>query len=84
MNLLHIAEGWYKSKIHADEKSIILSKERLKECIKCPHAVDKSFLKLINGKSVNEKTKACKLCGCPIVEKSLVKEEQCKIGKWNE
>lgn len=82
MNFLHIAEGWYKSKIHTDKDSVALSKERLKICVECPDAVEKEFLKLINGEAIEEKTKACKLCGCPIVEKSLVTNEKCKLGKW--
>lgn len=83
MNFLHIVEGWYKSKIHSNEESTGLSKDRLKICIKCPEAVEKEFLKIINGSGINEKTKACKICGCPIFEKSLVKNEKCDLNKWN-
>lgn len=82
MNFMHIIEGWYKSKIHADEGSKTLSKERLKVCIDCAHAVDKKYLKLINGDALEEKIKACNLCGCPIFEKSLAQQEKCDIGKW--
>lgn len=82
INLQHIIKGWFKSKIHSDEFSKELSRERLAICAKCPHCVDSKFLKFINGKVESINQKMCELCGCPVVEKSLVKEEKCPINKW--
>lgn len=79
---LHILEGWYKSKIHADKESVDRSQKRLSVCMECPHAINSSVLKFINGSSQEISTKKCGLCGCPLVEKSLVKDEKCDLGKW--
>lgn len=58
------------------------SRERLKECAKCDDAIDSSVLKFINGEAEQIKCKACRFCGCPVVEKSLVKNEKCHLNKW--
>lgn len=80
---LHIIEGWYKSKVHASGEALDLSQKRLSECMGCKHAVNSSVLKFINGTARKEATKICNLCKCPLVEKSLVSDEKCQIGKWD-
>lgn len=81
-NPIHIIKGWWKSTVHADKASLEMSRERLAICAKCPHCVDSKFLHFIKGKVKEVNQKICDLCGCPIVEKSLVKEEHCPINKW--
>ena len=81
-NPIHILVGWFRSQIYASEKTKKLSEERLKVCRTCHFAVEKSFLKVIKGDAIEEKTKACKFCGCPILEKGLVKSEKCEMNLW--
>lgn len=81
-NPLHIAEGWFASQIYATPEQKELSEERLSVCRTCPFAVETTFLKILRDSAIEEKKKACKFCGCPIVEKSLVKEEKCEMNFW--
>lgn len=82
INPLHILTGWFRSQIYAPERIKKLSEERLKVCIDCPYAVEKSFLKIREDGEHQEKTKACDLCGCPIQEKTLVESEKCPENLW--
>ena len=81
-NPIHILKGWFHSQIYAPQKIKKISEERLAICRTCPYAVEKTFLKFVRGKATEETTKACKFCGCPIQEKSLVKEEKCPMNLW--
>lgn len=81
-NILHIIKGWFRSYIYSSAKIKQLSEERLKVCRDCPFAVEKTFLKILRDDAVEEKKKACKFCGCPIVEKSLVENENCHLNLW--
>lgn len=82
MNILHVLKGWFRSQVYSTNKQRKLSEERLEVCKSCPFAVEKSFLKILRNEAVEEKKKACPFCGCPIVEKSLVKEEKCPLNLW--
>lgn len=82
MNIFHIAKGWFSSLIYANDEQKKLSAERMAVCLKCPFAVETTFTKILPNKAVEEKKKACKFCGCPIYEKSLVKEEKCPENRW--
>jgi len=86
INLLHIAEGWGKSLgwLDIDIETAELSKERLKICSSCPYAKESSFLKLFKGEARELEAIYCTSCGCPVNEKSLVKNEKCPKGKWKE
>lgn len=81
--IFHILKGWSRSYIYSSAKIKQLSEERLKVCRDCPFAVEKTFLKILRDDAVEEKKKACKFCGCPIVEKSLVEESCCELNLWN-
>ena len=82
MNIIHIIKGWFSSQVYSTKAQKKLSTERLEACTSCPYAVDKSFLIILRDEAVEEKTKACNFCGCPIQEKSLVKAEKCPINLW--
>lgn len=82
MNILHVLKGWFRSQVYSTNKQRKLSEERLEVCKSCPFAVEKTFLKILPNRAVEEKKKACTFCGCPIVEKSLVKEEKCPLNLW--
>jgi hypothetical protein len=82
MNIIHIVKGWFRSYFYASERIKKLSEQRLEVCRNCPFAVEKSFLKFRENEAIQEKTKACQFCGCPIIEKSLVKEEKCHLNLW--
>lgn len=82
LNPIHIFQGWFHSLIYTPKKVKKLSDERLEVCRKCPYAVDKSFLKFREDSAFEEKTKACKFCGCPVQEKSLVPKEKCEMNLW--
>lgn len=79
---IKILKGWFRSYFYASERLNKLSSERLEVCRDCPFAVEKSLLKFREDKAVEEKTKACKFCGCPVIEKSLVEEEKCHLNLW--
>jgi len=84
MNLKHIAIGWAKTLnlIEASKEDKIRSQERIMICTACPHAKSSSFLKFLRGNGHNIAAVKCGLCGCPINEKTLVKEEKCKDNRW--
>lgn len=82
INPIHILKGWFRSQFYSSERSKRLSSERLEVCRTCPFAVEKSFLKFRKDEAFEEKSKACKHCGCPIIEKSLVQEEKCPMNLW--
>lgn len=81
----HIIEGWGKSiglfDVSPDEQA--LSEKRMAVCAECPNAEQSRFLKLLKGESHNMDAIYCKLCKCPVNEKSLVKNETCPIGYWD-
>jgi len=79
---IHILKGWFRSYFYASERTKTLSEQRLEVCRDCPFAVEKSFLKFRDDEVVQEKTKACQFCGCPVIEKSLVEEEKCHLNLW--
>lgn len=81
--IFHIINGWFSSQVYSSKAQKRLSSERLDVCKTCPYAVETSFLKILRNEAVEEKTKACKVCGCPIQEKSLVKKEKCPMNLWN-
>ncbi len=86
INPFHIIKGWFASKIYADKIAFVRSKLRLLDCEKCEFAKPKKWLKFINGEAEEVKYLACTGCSknihCPVVEKSLVKNEKCPKGKW--
>lgn len=84
INLLHIAEGWSKSLgwLEVTEENRALSNARMKICSTCPYATESSFLKLLKGEAKEMGAIACGKCGCPVNEKTLVINETCPEGKW--
>lgn len=88
INPIHILKGWFASKVHASKTIEEISKQRLLECEKCVYAKPKKWLKFINGEANEIDTLVCTGCSkhlhCPVVEKSLVKEEVCPQKKWKE
>lgn len=82
INPINILKGWFRSYFSASDKIKKLSEQRLEVCRNCPFAVEKTFLKFRADEAIEEKTKACKHCGCPIIEKSLVEEENCPMNLW--
>lgn len=85
MNLGHVVEGWAKSLglMEVDAATALESSRRMHICSTCPHAQESSALKLLRGKAERELQIKCGLCGCPVNEKSLVPDEECKAGKWD-
>jgi hypothetical protein len=84
VNLKHILIGWGKSLklLEVTPEEEVMSVARLQVCAVCPFATESSFLKLIKGDGVDMEAIACSKCGCPVNEKSLVKEETCPENKW--
>lgn len=82
INISHIFRGWFASKIHKTVSAAELSSERLSECEICPFTYSSKILIFINRDAKEIETLACRGCGCPVVEKSLVKEEKCPKDKW--
>lgn len=80
--IIHILKGWFASKVYANKNTESISKIRLLECENCEFTKQSKVLKFINGDAKEIETLKCKGCGCPVVEKSLVKNEKCPKGKW--
>lgn len=80
----HILTGWGKAlgllSVSTAEKK--LSDWRLKQCIGCEHADTSKIMRIINGHASYERELVCGVCHCPCLEKSLVIEESCPVGKW--
>lgn len=85
MNLKNIVTGWGKSlglmEVTPEEQA--RSIERLEQCAGCPAAERSSFLAFLKGEARDIDAIYCTKCGCPVNEKSLVKEETCPLGKWD-
>ena len=81
-NPIHIFTGWFRSLIYATDKQKKLSAERMSVCETCPFAIVTTFTKILPNEALEEEKKACKFCGCPIYEKSLVTEEKCEMNLW--
>lgn len=84
INPIHILQGWFASLIWASSATIRLSIERLKECKKCENTTQSSLLKIVKGSFEEINCLRCNSCGCPIVEKSMVKDEKCPLNKWKQ
>lgn len=82
MKIVRIAKGWFRSMVFSTKKQKKLSDERMKVCVDCPFAVVTKFTKILPNEALEEEKKACKFCGCPIYEKSLVTEEKCEMNLW--
>jgi len=86
IKIIHILKGWFASKIYADKDTESISKIRLLECENCEFTKQSKVLKFINGDAKEIETLVCTGCSknfhCPVVEKSLVKNEKCPKGKW--
>lgn len=84
-NIKNILTGWWHSLVWASLTTRLRSKERLKECEACENAVESQTLKVIRDMFEEVSEKKCSKpigCGCPIYEKSLVKDETCPLNKW--
>ena len=82
--LMHILKGWGKvlGLVSISTAEAKLSEMRLRICRFCDHAKAKKVLHIINDESVVGHDLFCKKCKCPCVEKSLVTDEECPVGKW--
>jgi len=84
MKIKNILIGWGKrfGFLPTSEAETKLSELRLKQCGNCPSSSEKTMLRIINGGGVYAKSLSCSKCGCPVLEKSLVLNEYCPLGKW--
>ncbi|MGE9312892.1 hypothetical protein ACLOAU_14690 [Niabella sp. CJ426] len=82
--LIGILKGWCKKLgiISTTSVEIKLSELRLKQCQKCSLAKKSKILEFMNGGAEYVDTIYCTKCKCPAVQKSLVVEEYCPVGKW--
>lgn len=65
----NIIIGWWRFLFNSNNE---LSKKRLEICRECPHRTT------IAGEDL------CSLCWCFLIQKSLVEEETCYDGRWND
>lgn len=86
MNLRNIVTGWSKGMglMEVTEAERTMSTERLNVCATCSFAKESSMLLLIKGSAEDMAAIYCGKCKCPVNEKSLVAEESCPEGFWNE
>ena len=84
INLLHIVEGWAKSYglLEVTDQAATMSSERMKICATCDEAKESKFLMLLKDEGHEMASIYCRLCKCPVNEKSLVAGEKCPLKKW--
>lgn len=82
--LIHIFKGWGKALgfININKAEEKLSEMRLKICAGCELAKAKRVFHFVNDEAVVGYDLFCTKCKCPCVEKSLVVDEECPVGKW--
>ena len=82
--VIHILKGWGKvfGFIPVSTAEAKLSELRLKICGVCEYSKESKALVLINGNANYEHELKCTKCKCPCLEKSLVVDERCPVGKW--
>lgn len=82
--ILNIITGWGKRlgflKVQPGE--LDMAGKRLEMCKACPFTKQSSALKIVNGQGSMEHFSLCTKCGCPVYEKTIVKQEKCPVGKW--
>lgn len=82
--IFHILKGWGKAMgiINVSTAEGKLSELRLSICGICEHSDNSKVLEFLNGRAKYKNQLQCNKCKCPCLEKSLVIDEQCPIGKW--
>jgi hypothetical protein len=82
--VLNIFRGWAKAMglVQVSKAEAKLSELRLHICEGCDHAEESTVLKFIQGEDHLVYSLKCGKCKCPCLEKSLVVDEQCPVGKW--
>ena len=82
--VMNILTGWGKKfgVIPVSRNDQKLSELRLKICGKCDLSEPKKVLEILNGHANYENRLFCTKCKCPCLQKSLVVDESCPIGKW--
>lgn len=89
----HIAEGWGKSigLFNVGDETKKMSLRRLNICATsgpnggiCELGKQSNILKLVNGTAHEIDAVYCSGCGCPVNQKSLVKDEKCPKNKWKD
>ena len=80
----HIIRGWLKATgvVSTNSAEQKLSALRLRECDRCSYSENKKVLEIINGNANYEHSLVCNKCKCPCLQKSLVVDEHCPIGRW--
>lgn len=84
MNIKHILKGWLKGLglLRTTTPEQLVSEARLRICGGCTFSHTSRMLSILNGNEIWENSLICEKCGCPCLEKSLVTEEKCPLGKW--
>lgn len=84
IKIKNIITGWGKTLglLEVSEEEKLISLKRLEACSTCPAAKPSKVLEFIKGEAEEIDTLACTKCGCPIHEKSIVKDETCPMDKW--
>jgi len=84
LNFRRILTGWGRAfgLIKTSIYQAHISKVRLDKCGHCIHSKESKALEIINGKAEYKNNLICTKCWCPCLEKSLVLEEKCPVGKW--
>lgn len=80
----HILKGWGKSMgiLSVSTAGKKLSDLRLSICKNCPESSTSKVLELLNGSANYVNELKCNKCTCPCLQKTLVIDEKCPIGKW--
>ena len=77
-------QAWAKTSgiLEITEEERQMSNERLATCAVCPFVAESTMLKIIRSEVHNLDVIKCTRCGCPINEKTIIKNEKCPEGKW--
>jgi hypothetical protein len=82
--VLNILTGWGKAWgiLNITPAEHKLSALRMNTCRDCDKAKTSKVLEILNGNAHYSSKMVCSVCHCPCLEKSLVVNEKCPLGKW--
>lgn len=80
VQIFNFIEGWAKYLVGFTSE---LSRERLKKCVDCEHAIEATYEDWLPDSGLKEvKGLVCNKCHCPLSAKLRANDEKCPLNKW--